>query len=81
VFYVYLQLFNYKCSFLLDPFDKADRKKFEVAGGGKKVKIDDLDYQILRSLATNARMITTEIAEKLNSSAATIAKRIKNWLN
>ena len=81
VFSVYLSLSTYRSSFLLlDEFDKSDRKKVEVVGGGRKVKIDNLDLQILRLIATNARMLTLEIAEKLNSSAATIAKRIKKLI-
>ena len=80
VFSVYLQLFHYRSSFLLDEFDKSDRNKFDVTGGGKKVKIDDLDFQILRLIATDARMLTSDIAEKLNLSATTIAKRIKKLI-
>ena len=45
--------------------------------GGEKVKIDDLDFNILKLLAVNARMLTVEIAEKLKSNTKTITARIK----
>jgi Lrp/AsnC family transcriptional regulator for asnA, asnC and gidA len=67
-------------SFLLDDYDENDRIKLEITGGGKKVETDDLDYKILKLLATNARMPTAEIAEKLHSTAITINNRIKKLI-
>lgn len=80
VFSVYFQLSIYRMSFLLDDYDENDRIKLEITGGGKKVETDDLDYQILKLLATDSRMPTTDIAEKLNSTAITINNRIKKLI-
>jgi len=81
VFSVYFQLFTYRHSYLLlNGYDKNDRTKLEITGGGKRVKIDDVDFQILKLIAPNARMPTTEIAEKLNSTAFTIKNRIKKLM-
>jgi DNA-binding Lrp family transcriptional regulator len=80
VFSVY-QHSVYKFSFLLlDKYDKADRNKFWIAGGGKEQEVDDLDFQILTLLATNARIPTKELANKLNSSTITINKRIQKMI-
>ena len=78
VFSVYLQAITYKHSYiLLDEYEKNDRLKFDVAGLGRKVETDDLDFRILKLLAQNARIPTIEIAKKLNSTAITINNRIK----
>ena len=65
---------------MLDDYEKTDRTKFEIAGGGRKVDIDNLDFNVLRLLAPNARTSTQEIAEKLNTTATTIKNRIKKLL-
>lgn len=81
VFSVYLQAITYKRSYiLLDGYEKNDRLKFDVAGLGRKIETDNLDHQILESLAKNARMPTMEIAEKLNSTAKTINNRIQKLI-
>jgi Lrp/AsnC family transcriptional regulator for asnA, asnC and gidA len=77
-FSIYTQLALYRYSFLLDDFMKEDRAKFEITGGGKKVECDELDFKILRLIATNARIPTTDIAKKLNISTNTVQKKIKN---
>ena len=73
----YAQLRLYRSSFLLDGYDKLDREAFEIVGGGKKAETDDLDFQILTLLASNARIPTIEIAKKLNSTVDTMNNRIK----
>lgn len=79
---VYLQLFYYRHSFLLDDkYSKADRKKFEIEGCGEKVDIDDLDCKILRKIASSARIPLNEIAEELDASASTINNRIRKLVN
>lgn len=81
VFSIYNQSSTYRNSFLLlDEYDKADRTKSEIVGGGKKVEIDDLDFQILKILAPNTRISTVEIAKKLNSTAITINNRIRKLI-
>ena len=81
VFSVYLQSVTYKHSYLLlDDHDKKDRFKFDIAGLGRKVDIDDLDIKILGLLAKDARISTMKIVEKLGSTANTVNKRIKNLI-
>ena len=54
VFSIYFQLYHYRYSYLLE--EKVDRKKCEITGGGEKVKINDLDFNIL-TLATGQGLI------------------------
>jgi len=81
VFSIYTQSKTYRNSFILkEGYDKIDRTKSEIVGGGKKVEIDDLDFSILKILAPNARISTVEIAKKLNSTAITINKKIQRLI-
>ena len=81
VFSIYTQSRTYRNSFLLKKeYEKIDRTKSEIVGGGKKAEVDDLDFEILKILAPNARISTVEIAKKLNSTAVTINKRIKRLI-
>jgi Lrp/AsnC family transcriptional regulator for asnA, asnC and gidA len=43
-----------------------------------KMKLDSLDYKIIRLLTENGRMPIGEMAEKLNVTAPTVRSRIKN---
>jgi Lrp/AsnC family transcriptional regulator for asnA, asnC and gidA len=47
----------------------------------KEVKIDKLDFEILRKLAVNARIPTVNLANDLNVSTATIKNRIKRLID
>ena len=80
IFCNYVQLRLFRHSFLLDEYDKLDREKFEITGGGRKVETDDLDFQILEVLAKNSRTPTIEIAKNLNSTVDTINSRIKKLI-
>jgi Lrp/AsnC family transcriptional regulator for asnA, asnC and gidA len=73
--YVQLQLFRH--SFILDEYEKSDRQKYEITGGGRKLGTDELDFKILKLLAKDARISTIEIANKINSTVDTINTRIK----
>jgi len=78
---IYNQSLTYRNSFLLkDEYDKSDRVKYEFVGGGIKVKIDDLDFKILKILAPNTRISTLKIAKILNSTSITIKNRIKRLI-
>lgn len=77
IFSVYVQRFGYRHSYLLDDYMEVDRTKFEITGGGAQVKIDALDFQILRIIAPNARMPLTDIAKMLNTTATIINYKIK----
>lgn len=79
MFSLYEQLRLFRYSFLLiEEYDKADREKFEITGGGKKIKTDEVDFQILSLLANDARIPTIRIAEELDMTVDTILNRIQN---
>lgn len=81
VFSVYYQLLAYRHSYLLEKYDETDRINYEIIGGGKKEKIDTLDIQLLRLIASNSRILTTEIAQKLDLTAVTVKNRIKKLVD
>jgi len=47
VFSIYMQMTLFRYSFLLDDSNLEDGNKYAVTWGGKKVKYEDLDFQIL----------------------------------
>ena len=62
--------------------DANGRVKTEVFNGnGKKIDIDEIDYEILKLLAENARTPTSEIARRLGTSSHKIKNRIKTLVN
>jgi len=69
----------YKLTFLLD--DKTDKKNdriiWFISSNDEKVEVDNLDEKILELLIQNSRIMTLELAEKLNSAVNTINSRIK----
>jgi len=73
--YVQLQLFRH--SFIVDKYPKQDRETQEIISGGRKVKTDNLDFQILEILAKDARIPTVEIAKRISSTVDTVKNRIK----
>jgi len=70
---------RYKNTFLLD--EKIDKKEDRIISvensNDAKVEIDSFDKKILELLVINSRIPTIEIAQKLNSTVATINSRIK----
>ncbi len=80
IFSAYLNLYNFKSSYLLEKkINNANIIDSEITGLSKKEeKIDDIDYKILSLLADNSRMKTSDIAQKLNLSSITISNRVKN---
>jgi DNA-binding Lrp family transcriptional regulator len=79
-FSVYIQLYTYRHSYLLDDVNKHDRTRFEITGGGKQAVIDELDYKLLRLIAPHARMPVKEIAQRLDTTVAVINYRIKKLI-
>jgi len=77
---IYIQAVGYKKSYLLDEFDKSDRKMYETICDGTIVNIDKIDYELLNELAINARIPLIELAEKLKCSSQTVNYRIKNLI-
>ena len=79
VFTIYFQEHIFRYSTLLN--EEIDRTKVLVYGDTGRVDIDDLDFQILELLASNARMPTIKIAKTLNSTATIVNYRIKKMRN
>jgi len=77
-FCLYIRLIHFRCSFLIDEPD--DREKFLITGGKNKVDIDDLDIQILKIIAANARIPTVEVAKKLDTTAMIVKYRINKLI-
>ena len=80
VFSIYIKTLLYRYSYLLDKYDNKDREKYEITGGGKKVDIDNLDFQVLKILSENARMPVTEIASCLKTTPTVVNYRIKKLI-
>ena len=77
MFSLYCQLRLFRHSFLLlEDYEKSDREKYEITGGGREVKTDDLDYKILTLLSDNARIPTITIAEETETTVDTVINRI-----
>ncbi|UCF13636.1 MAG: Lrp/AsnC family transcriptional regulator [Thermoplasmatales archaeon] len=79
VFSAYMGELIYGHAFLLDGIEKTDRTPLRKNWG--KVKIDNLDLEILKLLVSDSRMPTIEIAKKLNSNVTTIHSRIKRLVD
>ena len=80
VFSLYVQIYLYRYSYLLEQFNPTDREKYEITGGGRKVKYDDLDLSILKLISEQARMPVTEIAIKLNTTPTVVNYRINKLI-
>jgi Lrp/AsnC family leucine-responsive transcriptional regulator len=65
---------------LLNRDDLEKREKISLIGRGKKVEIDELDYEILKLISINARMPITKIAEILKYSTRTINNKLKKLI-
>ncbi|MDG6218976.1 MAG: Lrp/AsnC family transcriptional regulator [Candidatus Thermoplasmatota archaeon] len=79
MFSLYSQLRLFRHTFLMETeYKKSDREKFEITGGGKKVKTDDIDFKILSLLSNDSRYPTVQIAERIGISVDTVIQRMKN---
>lgn len=74
----YLKEYHFHLSYLLTNEQQSlNEREYEICGGGEKVEIDHLDYQILQLLSTNARMPLIDLSSKLGKSTQTLSYRIK----
>jgi DNA-binding Lrp family transcriptional regulator len=74
---IYIESQFYHHSYLIDDYSFDDRKKVEIIGNNKQIKIDDLYFNILKILSSNARIPITELSRQLKSNIKTISSRIK----
>jgi len=77
IFCNYVRLHLFRHSFIVKEYGKIDREKHRITGGGRPVKTDELDFQILELLAQDARISTIDLAKKLKSTVDTVNSRIK----
>jgi len=76
---IFVQVYGFKLSFLLDDKnDSKERLNYEIFGGKKTSDIDKLDYQLLNDIALDARASLVDLAEKYGCSSQTINYRLKN---
>jgi len=76
----YVQLICFKPSYLINEIKKFDKDKFETIGDRDIVKIDNLDFQILKLIDSNARLPSTELAKKLGLTTTKVSYRIKKLI-
>jgi DNA-binding Lrp family transcriptional regulator len=73
-----IQSFDYPFSFLArEQFNKNDRDLLEMTGGGKTIDIDEVESNILKILANNARISYVKIAQQLKVSPTMVKYKIK----
>lgn len=78
---LYIQAVEYKKSYLLNEENtESDGELYKTTCGGKSIKIDKIDYNLLNELVINARMPFIELAKKLDCSSQTIQYRIKKLI-
>ncbi len=72
---IYTHLLHFHRPYLINK--AKDEEEQQVIFSRERVKIDDVDLQILKGLATNARQPLTKLSEKINLSPKNIAYRIR----
>ena len=81
-FSVYCGSKHYGYPFLLDE-NVPEKKKFDTIGeigGQQSIKIDDVDFELLKLMSANSRIPIITLAETLKISIQTVNNRIKNLL-
>ncbi|GBE19636.1 HTH-type transcriptional regulator LrpC [archaeon BMS3Abin17] len=63
-------------SYLVEKENSSERKAY-WGGKSEKVKLDDINFEILNELSKNSRVSSVEIAEKLKISPDAVIQRIK----
>jgi len=77
---IYVEGFDYKKTYLIEDYDETDRFISKTICGGKPIKIDETDYQLLNEIAVNARIPLIELAGKLGISSQAVKYRLKNLM-
>ena len=73
----YLKEYHFHLSYLLPNEQQSlNEREYEICGGGEIIEIDQLDYQILQFLSTNARIPLIDLSTKLDKSTQTLSYRI-----
>ncbi|MBD3155630.1 MAG: winged helix-turn-helix transcriptional regulator [Candidatus Aenigmarchaeota archaeon] len=78
---IYITSIHYKKTYLInDKEESENRKLYETSCESNIVDIDEIDYQLLNTLALNARIPLVELAEKLGCSSQNVNYKIKNLM-
>jgi DNA-binding Lrp family transcriptional regulator len=80
IFCNYVQLIQYRSSFLLEQYNKRDRDNYSLTAGGKKVNIDETDFKILQLISKDSRIPTLDIAKKIKVSVDTVNNKLKKLI-
>jgi len=80
IFTAYTQEDCYAYNFLLDEKDISPTIIHQWFDSGKRVKIDDLDYQIIKLISKNSRLSTVDIAKALDTTSTKVHYRLKNLI-
>jgi len=72
-----IQAISFKPSYLVDKNKKPQNEKFEITGRGSITPIDELDYQLLQIIASQARLSLINIIKKLKASTNVVRYRLK----
>ncbi len=76
---LYVQADEYEKSYLLSSnLQSNTRKVFSIVNDGKKIELDQTDYNLLNEIVLNARVPLIEVAEKLNLSSQAVNYRLNN---
>ena len=74
----YLKEYHFHLSYLFSNDKQTlNEREYEICGGGEPIEIDELDYQILQLLSTDARISLIDLSSKLCNSTQTLSYRIK----
>ena len=81
-FSIFTKTYHYNDSFLIEGKNVVkDRLDNEIINCKKYVSIDELDWQILNQIASNARIPIVEIARNLNITSMVAKYRLKQLMN
>lgn len=72
-----IQAISFRPSYLIDKNKKPQNEKYEITGRGSITSIDELDYQLLQIIASQARLSLIDIIKKLKVSTNIARYRLK----
>jgi Lrp/AsnC family leucine-responsive transcriptional regulator len=80
VFTAFSQEDCYAHRFLLDKEDISSKRIYRWFDIGKRVEIDDLDYQIIKLISKNSRLSIIDIAKALDTTSTVVHYRLKKLM-
>ena len=80
VFTAFSQGDYYANGFLIDEKESKPKKIYQWFDRGERIKIDDVDFHIVKLLSKNTRISTIEIAQTLDTTATVVNYRLKKLI-